>query len=57
MTTDWIFGDELTVLVRENMPFSVRRGSYRSIILETVSLLQKYKLYFKNRGGNRLPVG
>ena len=37
-----------------DMPFSIRRGSYRSIILETVQLLQKDKFTKKERGKSRI---
>ena len=36
------------------MPLSVRRRSFRSIMLETVELLQKDKFYKKNRGKKRI---
>ena len=39
------------------MPFSARRGSYRSTILEAVQLLQEDKFYQKKRGKNVYLVG
>ena len=39
-----------------DMPFSVRRGSDRSIVLETVYLPQK-DILLKYRGGNRTCIG